>query len=720
MDVRQRKTISGGKNSKSFSNVKEPKKSGNHGQSKKKQKTEKQSAFIPYWLIRVWQVLGVLAAVTAGYIHAKYMFTLHDNYLWFSHITEVEREISFRTESGLYYSYYKQLIKSPSIAQGWHDLMYDNITEHPSTINIIERMNIHQEILLASIYKSFSFIQHSFQPIYFYINTIFTLHAMLVGCLFLLTWMLSNSWLAGILTSCFYIFNRMDTTRVEYVIPLRESFSLPFLWLQLVAISYYLRDKTNPVATKLSIAVIALSTFAFTLFWQFSQFILLLQAFSLFGVWILDVVPSSKIKPLLIMQAGSILFVCILQFTNKMLLGSLVLSFNISFWLLILFRGNSMHSKNIFLQFLRVAAYSVAVLTLMVVVNILIKFLIGLEADEHIFKFVQSKFGFGYSRDFDSRLYLCNGAFGFLEWETFLRLSRGFVFPVYAVSHAVLIYLLALTCFKYWSMSPNPNSNITRNRSLLRSRPDMAFHIVQAAFFGCLAMSTLRMKYLWTPYMCVLASVGLADYSFWKTLISKFSNRESIIFLLRHLVTGVVLASVLITFLPGVYRELEDLKEFWDPDTVELMEWIKTNTSSTAAFSGSMQLLAGVKLCTGRPITNHPHYEHKGLRYKTKEIYQIYGRKPPAEVYSILKYYRTNYIILEDSICLSASREGCRTPDLVDVANGEIPEFGEKEPGLVQNTHPRFCHEIRYGNENYAKYFRLVFENRTFRVYKLL
>lgn len=87
MDVRQRKTISGGKNSKSFSNAKEPKKSGNHGQSKKKQKTEKQSAFIPYWLVRVWQVLGILAAVTAGYIHAKYMFTLHDNYLWFSHIT---------------------------------------------------------------------------------------------------------------------------------------------------------------------------------------------------------------------------------------------------------------------------------------------------------------------------------------------------------------------------------------------------------------------------------------------------------------------------------------------------------------------------------------------------------------------------------------------------------------------------------------------------------
>ena len=30
----------------------------------------------------------------------------------------MEREISFRTESGLYYSYYKQLVNTPSFAQG--------------------------------------------------------------------------------------------------------------------------------------------------------------------------------------------------------------------------------------------------------------------------------------------------------------------------------------------------------------------------------------------------------------------------------------------------------------------------------------------------------------------------------------------------------------------------------------------------------------------------
>jgi hypothetical protein len=33
-----------------------------------------------------------------------------------------------------------------------------------------------------------------------------------------------------------------------------------------------------------------------------------------------------------------------------------------------------------------------------------------------------------------------------------------------------------------------------------------------------------------------------------------------------------------------------------------------------------MQLMAGVKLCTGRPITNHPHFEDQDLRLRTKEV----------------------------------------------------------------------------------------------------
>ena len=70
----------------------------------------------------------------------------------------------------------------------------------------------------------------------------------------------------------------------------------------------------------------------------------------------------------------------------------------------------------------------------------------------------------------------------------------------------------------------------------------------------------------------------------------------------------------------------QDLREFYDPDTVDLMQWIDQNSEASDAFSGSMQLLAGVKLCTGRTLTNHPHFEDKNLRDRTKELYQMYAK----------------------------------------------------------------------------------------------
>ena len=70
----------------------------------------------------------------------------------------------------------------------------------------------------------------------------------------------------------------------------------------------------------------------------------------------------------------------------------------------------------------------------------------------------------------------------------------------------------------------------------------------------------------------------------------------------------------------------QDLREFYDPDTVDLMQWIQQNSKPEDAFSGSMQLLAGVKLCTGRTLTNHPHFEDKHLRDRTKELYQMYAK----------------------------------------------------------------------------------------------
>ncbi len=57
------------------------------------------------------------------------------------------------------------------------------------------------------------------------------------------------------------------------------------------------------------------------------------------------------------------------------------------------------------------------------------------------------------------------------------------------------------------------------------------------------------------------------------------------------------------------------------------MEWIQLEVPGRdLAFTGSMQLLAGVRLCTGVPITNHPHFEDLQLRQRTKEVSGLKSR----------------------------------------------------------------------------------------------
>ena len=46
------------------------------------------------------------------------------------------------------------------------------------------------------------------QPVYFYLNTIWALQAILVGAVYATTWLLSGTWLAGLLSALFYIFNK--------------------------------------------------------------------------------------------------------------------------------------------------------------------------------------------------------------------------------------------------------------------------------------------------------------------------------------------------------------------------------------------------------------------------------------------------------------------------------------------------------------------------------
>ncbi|XP_010639297.1 probable C-mannosyltransferase DPY19L3 isoform X3 [Fukomys damarensis] len=595
---------------------------------------------------RFWNILsftvGGTTALGIGLLTSVYLATLHENDLWFSNIKEVEREISFRTECGLYYSYYKQMLQSPTLKQGFHGLIYDNKTESMKTINLLQRMNIYQEVFLSILYRVLP-IQKYLEPVYFYIYTLFGLQAVYVTALYVTSWLLSGTWLSGLLAAFWYVTNRIDTTRVEFTIPLRENWALPFFAIQIAAITYFLRPHLQSLSERLTLLAIFISTFLFSLTWQFNQFMMLVQAFVLFILDSLDMLPAAK----------------------KIL---------------------------------------------------------NLKSDEHIFNFLKAKFGFGATRDFDANLYLCEEAFGLLPFNTFVRLSDTLLFYAYIFVLSIAVIAALVVAFHNLSDSTTQQSMSKMGQCTVDLKPETAYNLIHTILFGFLALSTMRMKYLWTSHMCVFASFGLCSSEIWGLflkLVHLYNPKR--IYIMQYSVPILILLYLCYKFWPGMMDELSELREFYDPDTVELMNWINSNTPRKAVFAGSMQLLAGVKLCTGRTLTNHPHYEDNGLRERTKAVYQIYAKRSPEEVHALLKSFGTDYVILEDSICYERRHHrGCRLRDLLDVANGHTMDGpGENDPNLKPADHPRFCEEIKRNLPPYMAHFTRVFQNKTFHVYKL-
>lgn len=675
------------------------------------------------WGSIIWTSVGWSVSVGLGLLCCIYVATLHENDLWFSNIKEVEREISFRTECGLYYSYYKQMLQAPSISEGLSELIRDNLTESKRTINLLQRMNIYQEVFLSVLYRLLP-IQSYLEPVYFYIYTVFSLQAVYVIGLYLTAWLLSGSWMAGALTGVWYILNRIDTTRVEFTISLRENWSLPFFALQVATITCYLRPQLTVLQQKVMVWLMYVTTFCFCLTWQFNQFILLVQALIIYTLDCADFLSTKQVTTLYLVQVCGLLSVWLLQFCNSMILGSLVLSFIVAA-LFVRHCQTGLKTGNFLVRLGKLLLHSAVVILLTFIINFLAKKALQLKSDEHIFKFIKSKFGFGVTRDFDAGLYLCEEAFGVLPLDTLDRLAGTLLLYPYILTLLLLFGGFMVSAVQNLSLPKGASGEEKRCASTGRAaalRPDVAYNLLHTMFFGLLAFSTMRMKYIWTGHMCAVAAFGVCGTEIWSLIFNTLRcNSKSLLRLVTCAVPLVMMGCLYYKFWPKLMEELSELREFYDPDTVELMTWISTKTPKRAVFAGSMQLLAGIKLCTGRVLTNHPHYEDKDLRERTRQVYQVYARRPPEDVHDILRAVGADYVVLENSICFERRhRRGCRLRDLLDLANGHIMDGpGENDSDLVASPHPRFCEAVKTDSPAYTALFVRAFQNKTFHVYKL-
>ncbi|KAM3928896.1 protein C-mannosyl-transferase DPY19L1 [Leptodactylus fuscus] len=614
----------------------------------------------------------LIIAAFVGVLHWSYISTLFENDRHFSHLSTLEREMAFRTEMGLYYSYFKSIIEAPSYFSGLHLIMNDNVTEYPSVINTLKRFNVYPEVILAGLFRIFTTTMSTVgfetkicwtvnrgndlspvesceglgDPAYFYVTLIFILNGAMMSLFYIYGTYLSGSRQGGFLTVLCFFYNHGESTRVMWTPPLRESFSYPFLVLQMSLLTYILR---TPVPGKRSLVALCASNICFMLPWQFAQFVLLTQIAALFAIYLIGFLNSDKFLNILYTHMVSLGLCFILMFGNSMLLTSYYASSLVVICVIA-------RMKDFFkLELMTLLGWILQVLVWIlgtVALKALTSTILGVRDDAHIFNILKSKFT-SY-KDFDTLMYTCAPEFDFMENETPWRYLKTVLLPVVTL---VFLTICVRTLQDILSSSRQNNSRGHDKESWKHSTSgELVYHALQLVAFAVLAILIMRLKLFLTPHMCVMASL-LCSRPLFGWIFSRLN---------RHIFILIIVILMSIQGIRNIQAQLNIKGEFSNIAQEELLEWIKFSTKPNAVFAGAMPTMASVKLSTGRPIVNHPHYEDAGLRARTKRVYSMYSRKPAKEVKKLLIDMGVQYFILEDAWCTRRTKTGCTMSEIWD------------------------------------------------------
>ncbi|XP_004560231.2 dpy-19-like 1, like isoform X3 [Maylandia zebra] len=596
-------------------------------------------------------------------------------------------------------------------------VMNDRLTEHPLVINTLKRFNLYPEVVLASWYRMYTGVMGYFgiptkmcwsinrgegltpvdscegmgDPAYFYVACVFLLNGMMMSIFFMYGSYLSGSRLGGVITTLCFFFNHGESTRVMWTPPLRESFAYPFLVLQMLLLTYILRTR-NPSRT--AMVALGISNLCFMLPWQFAQFVLLTQVASLFASYILGYLAAAKMQSILVTHMITLGVCFVLMFGNSMLLTSFYASSLVSIWVIIAMRERF---AQVFRQGIVIwVMQGLAWVGSTVLLKFLLSTVLGASDDAHISGLIKSKFT-SY-KDFHTLMYTCAAEFDFMELETPVRYLKTLLLPI----NVLVVALIAgrtiqdiVRCLRHGEKTLAKTEDADEAAgSEIAAKGEMVYHSLQLVAFAVLAILIMRLKLFLTPHMCIMASL-ICSRQLFGWIGEKFK---------QHTVVFAVLAIMAIQGMTNLQAQWAIIGEFSNLPQEELLDWIQENTRPNAVFAGAMPTMASVKLSTGRPIVNHPHYEDAGLRERTKLVYSMYSRMSGETVKRNLMKLGVEFFILEDSWCTRRTRPGCSMPEIWDI---EDPQNVGKTP---------LCTHI---SRNSRPHFTTVFSNDIYKVLKV-
>ncbi|XP_054619053.1 integrator complex subunit 8 isoform X3 [Dunckerocampus dactyliophorus] len=636
--------------------------------------------------------LGCLASVACGMLYAAYLSAFHERRFWFSTRQELEREITFQGGSGLYYYYYKHMLAAPSFQRGFYELMTDDRTLAGQTINAVERLSLYPEMITSYIYR-ITGSQDLVEPIYFYMGAVFGLQAVYATALFVCSWLMSGTWVAGVLAVAWCVISRSDATRVDQAVPLRENWALPYYSCQVAALTGFLCNNISSTVEMLCYLTMSTTTFSFLLVWEHSHHLLFIQAFCLFLLDSFDLVPPRKMSDIHKVYVSSLLLAFFFHFHNTALLGSPLLSLLIGSMLARYLQ--KMKKGPLVARVMKLFLHFHLVFAAGITFNYLVKKVLPGSESEFILKFLEVKFGLNTTTDFVTNLLLCQESLRSPSQDLFLRLTQASVLPFYLLVLTVCLLSTLETIYRRLSGQVT-QSNPKLEDVHVGERPEVVYHVFHTFLFGGLTMLFDGVKYVWTPYVCMFTAFGVCSPDLWMTVFRwmkvKSIHPVMLSLILSTAVPTIIGLSLWREYCPRVLAELSELQEFSDLDAAEMISWIRTRVPTAAVFAGSPQLLGAVKLGSGLVVTSLPHHSDMDLLRRSEDVsalsacspircvnldlvsvqtYQVYSMRSAEEIYKILTSHKTNYVIIEESLCNELSlNKGCRIKDLLDISNG--------------------------------------------------
>ncbi|XP_033336493.2 C-mannosyltransferase dpy-19 [Megalopta genalis] len=645
-----------------------------------------------------------LIALGVGFFHRWHVSTLFENDRHFSHLSEIEREMSFRTEMGMYYSYFKTIAESKTFMEGWEKISHDNISEYGNVINASRKYSLLPELIIGWLYHCAKYlgitsIEECWQvergegvppvtsceglgvPVYFYLEMVWISTMFTAATLFHYSVYLGNSVSSGVVTILLFFYNHNECTRVQWTPPLRESFAYPVILYQMYMLTVILREGSRQDWRKLPTDLIlkmGWSTLISLCFWQFSHFVFTTQIIAVLILKWMKVIPNDLYR-----------FICVSHmwpaFIATKLTDGAFLYFMLYLCLMVI--SNVISLFEVLSRFIGAKLQTALEIVLVVIGTSYMKSLLSLvsEDDAHVFSLLKAKLS-SY-KDFHTMLYTCSAEFDFLPFRSYDAIIRTMLLPIAVLAGFLIVY--------YWYRN-------YRGKGYPKCvEADLAYNGLQTGAFIIMAVFIMRLKLFMNPHLCIIAGTICAN---------RYLDKVG----LKNDMMKTALAVLLISAMS--YHGLERLKEersiigeFSNIEQEELFDWIKKNTPEHAVFAGKMSLMANLMLSTGRPIVNNPYYESKEMRDRTMKVYEIFSRKDVSSVYLTLRNLRVGYVILEQPVCLAFAKlpQGCQMIDLWDMIDSGTAKAAGKPP---------LCPTLFQGN---AYPFKRAFVNNRYVVLQL-